>query len=424
MVQLLHVTGSGGLYAGVSYDNTVFVTKDGVDATGLRERLDRPFLTIAAGLAAALTGDQIVIGPGTFAEVTLVIPPAFTSLSIIGSGKATTFITTAAGNGITAAGGVGVQLLTLKNFALGIAGAASAVQINSLSPIPYNTLRIENVLLVAAAGESLQINGCVDYYFENLTCSHAFNNFLSTGIARGCQFADNVQVDRLLPSAQDAGAGWNVFDGCILETNLILADQAQVHTLPNTWVKGSVNGDSLVDDGVTGYRVILENSLGNETAGSGDLSFGALATPLADTILKIRCTGLAPAPNWTFIRSAGTPTPDLNNSKPIPGTVLTLNGAMTASMRGVAVESITLTIVGAAVLDRDYHCIQQAALTGAPGSVNIAIVPPFPSANYNVSVSVSGANGMDPLVGVKAVNQVAIATLVAGTGDITITRNT
>lgn len=58
-------------------NNTVFVMKNGVDATGLVERLDKPFLTIAAALAAAETAFtsrtksdriRIVVEQGHYAE--------------------------------------------------------------------------------------------------------------------------------------------------------------------------------------------------------------------------------------------------------------------------------------------------------------------------------------------------------------------
>lgn len=46
----------------------VFVSKGGSDATGLRGRLDKPFLTLAAAKAAATAGDTIFVAPGTYAE--------------------------------------------------------------------------------------------------------------------------------------------------------------------------------------------------------------------------------------------------------------------------------------------------------------------------------------------------------------------
>lgn len=40
---------------------------NGVDATGLRQRADKPFLTLAAAQTAASSGDTIIVGPGSYA---------------------------------------------------------------------------------------------------------------------------------------------------------------------------------------------------------------------------------------------------------------------------------------------------------------------------------------------------------------------
>lgn len=45
--------------------NTVWVSKDGSDS-GARERLDKPFLTLAAAETAASSGDTIVVLPGAY----------------------------------------------------------------------------------------------------------------------------------------------------------------------------------------------------------------------------------------------------------------------------------------------------------------------------------------------------------------------
>ena len=52
-------------------ENTVFVTKNGNDGTGLIERLDKPFLTITAAISAAVNATKpmtVMVYPGTYAE--------------------------------------------------------------------------------------------------------------------------------------------------------------------------------------------------------------------------------------------------------------------------------------------------------------------------------------------------------------------
>lgn len=64
---VVETAGGGGL-SSVQVGNTVFVSKDGNDGTGLRERLDLPFLTIQAAITAASAGDTVVVHPGTYVE--------------------------------------------------------------------------------------------------------------------------------------------------------------------------------------------------------------------------------------------------------------------------------------------------------------------------------------------------------------------
>lgn len=63
--------------------NTVHVSKEGNDFTGLRNSITRPFLTIGAAIAASVVGDQILVAPGNYPEEGLDI----TGLSLIGLGN-------------------------------------------------------------------------------------------------------------------------------------------------------------------------------------------------------------------------------------------------------------------------------------------------------------------------------------------------
>lgn len=62
--------GMAGL-ANLALENCLFVAKNGNDATALTERLDKPFLTLTAAKAAAVSGDTIFVYPGTYAESNL-----------------------------------------------------------------------------------------------------------------------------------------------------------------------------------------------------------------------------------------------------------------------------------------------------------------------------------------------------------------
>lgn len=62
------ITVPGGGSSALSVGNTLFVDKDGVDATGTRERFDKPYLTITEATSDSLSGDAIEIRPGTYDE--------------------------------------------------------------------------------------------------------------------------------------------------------------------------------------------------------------------------------------------------------------------------------------------------------------------------------------------------------------------
>jgi hypothetical protein len=62
--------GSSGLTS-ITLQNSVFVAKNGDDATGLRNRLDKPFLTCGAAKAAALAGDTVYVFAGVYDEKNL-----------------------------------------------------------------------------------------------------------------------------------------------------------------------------------------------------------------------------------------------------------------------------------------------------------------------------------------------------------------
>jgi hypothetical protein len=60
-------SGGGGTTT-LQLNNTLWVAKNGNDATGTRNLLSKPYLTIAAAIAAASAGDCIFVMPGTYAE--------------------------------------------------------------------------------------------------------------------------------------------------------------------------------------------------------------------------------------------------------------------------------------------------------------------------------------------------------------------
>jgi hypothetical protein len=69
--------------------NAVYVSKSGSDTTGSRNVLSRPFLTINAALAAAQTGDTVVVFPGDFETVAPIVLRNNINFNFIGTGLLT-----------------------------------------------------------------------------------------------------------------------------------------------------------------------------------------------------------------------------------------------------------------------------------------------------------------------------------------------
>lgn len=75
----------------VGPSNAIYVDIAGNDGTGTRGDASKPFLTPAAAFAALQTGDEIVLGPGSFAvPATLVAPAGVQTWNLRGVGPATT----------------------------------------------------------------------------------------------------------------------------------------------------------------------------------------------------------------------------------------------------------------------------------------------------------------------------------------------
>jgi hypothetical protein len=104
----------GGGSGAIDTANTVWVAKDGNDGTGTSDRQDLPFLTIGAAITASVSGDTIMVRPGTYAEEGLTLP---SGVALRGQGGwQTTFVGFTAArtaNLITLADEVSIQGLTL-----------------------------------------------------------------------------------------------------------------------------------------------------------------------------------------------------------------------------------------------------------------------------------------------------------------------
>ncbi len=65
------IPSGGGGSSALSVGNSLFVDVDGSLTTGTRERFDKPYQTLAGGVAAMTPSDRLVVRPGTYAETFL-----------------------------------------------------------------------------------------------------------------------------------------------------------------------------------------------------------------------------------------------------------------------------------------------------------------------------------------------------------------
>lgn len=196
------ITGSGGLTSVVGLGNTVYVSKDGNDATGQRENLALPFLTIGAALLASQADDTIVIGPGTYTENLTLLEKR----SIVGSGNRTTIVAGTAT--LTAPANANGQSVNFDNF-----------QITGLVTLNYGAktagdvlVNTNNMIFGGGLTMSRPINGA--YSLRQYACqsttttSNGFNNVF----CRACEFTNSFVF------AASGGSEVVVLEACSIPT--------------------------------------------------------------------------------------------------------------------------------------------------------------------------------------------------------------
>jgi hypothetical protein len=183
--------GGGGA---LTINNTLFVSKNGNNATAVRNDWTKPFLTIQAAITAALAGDTIYIFPGTYAEA--LVMTQINKVHIKGAGINEVVIAPAAGvpftwvitvAGITqfemsdltlqSAGGGGATCLSIDGNAVADAGSSFPGFVLRKLKIDDNALT--NALDIRRVAD-LRIYDCVvtqaDSLFRNVGRLWAYNS--------------------------------------------------------------------------------------------------------------------------------------------------------------------------------------------------------------------------------------------------------
>jgi len=270
------LSGGGGLST-VDTGNTLWVDAVfGNDVTALVDRQDLPWVTILSALAAATSGDVVMVRPGTYTESALTVPSGVALIStgdwqettILGSAATNTRVTLSASsiiNGFTVeiptnAGAYGVEFAAAAGVAsanyvafVGQAGAAGGGLGNTgtgktiSSEIRYTSGDADTVVEATAgilAMESLHVPGSAGAINAAIRISggargqivHA--NSGAPSVVSGIQVLDGIFI----------GIGVNVFN-C---TNAlrISANTADVR-ITSGLLEGATN-NLLVDPGLTG----------------------------------------------------------------------------------------------------------------------------------------------------------------------------
>ena len=232
---------SAGAPTDVLMSNVLFVDVNGDDGTAVRGSLTNPFATIQAALDAALDGDVVKVGPGTFTEA-LVWPE--TTLVLDGSGLFATIVSGPVGQipiSITATTQA-LPGLQISNLAL-ISDTICLEFVGTGFPTSLaNTAILTNVFM----GNGGAVDPVMQFTcgnFMQLTDVQAEGTINLYNIARAraqnCLF-DYWMSQYVSLNAPSEGRLVHALTDCTIRYNLIVDEQASVHADRDCVVDGVV----------------------------------------------------------------------------------------------------------------------------------------------------------------------------------------
>ncbi len=225
-INTIHVMKADGLYGGN-------------DATGTRQRLDLPYLTITAALAAMQAGDKLVVWPGTYTEDVDIAQDV--TIELIGA-DIVGFV--GVDGGVTA---------TIEGAGCSIVNAGAAENTVALAAGATLNLRVWRVVATGSGGVGLYCNGSV----LNSTC----NVIAPEGIALYAADGTTVHAGDLYT---DSDAALYVNGGTVTVTGNVRSDSDRGALC----VAGSITINGTVTAGTVGIEVNIGTFImnGNVTA--------------------------------------------------------------------------------------------------------------------------------------------------------------
>lgn len=186
----------------VGPSNAIYVDIAGSDATGTRGNAGRPFLTLEAASAVAQSGDEILIGPGTFSStIKPWTTPPVANITVRGSGElAGGTVLTANANIDVVAISNATRSLLMQDLRIAANGTARAVigdGTGAAGAFGNAGLKFENVdiLTGGATADSLNLQFVAEIVLFNVQASAASASFLTCSNIRlrGDTTLGNVQ---------------------------------------------------------------------------------------------------------------------------------------------------------------------------------------------------------------------------------------
>ena len=447
----------------------VWVAKNGNDAKARRGRIDLPFLTIQAGLNAALAGDAILVAPGTYPE-NLVIPD-IDGLAIVGENTTTTIITAALGRTISWVPAAGPGAL-VRSFNL------AKLTVSNTDPLS-NTIHVDGTavsdpntfcgsffcdeIAVTHSGAGIPMNMiCVGRVITSLS---TFTGNTGGGVRiRNCSrfqaTESSIASSVLLPSTVldlgwDRGAGvipglgregYYLSNSTFIGSNTVLSGQpifslgvgctmlgtlttaltffagVGVNQGPVIYLNGS-NG-AFVDPAGSGYVTPPFAGVGNVTI-TLPLTTGGLPRMILDMSggrFYGPVTLVAAGPNRQSVNAKGAIFYAASAGNISAGAFIDLD------LRGATFAQAALAVVGSGAIDRDKVTIQAASV--APAGTAIVFAIPFPSTvttQYTPQFTPTAIPATALAVAITArtatgFTATAVGVAVAATGDFVVTR--
>jgi hypothetical protein len=234
--QIIQSVGGSGGGSGVNWANVIIVAVSGGDHT-----------TITAGLAAASSGDIVLVMPGTYTEaITLVA-----GVTVIGLGNSTApfIIAPAAGSPVTIPSGAGAY--RLHNCTLTPPSGITCVTDNMGASGIAKLYRVS--IGTAGGGDSIDSSGgnaAATLTLEECRISGNFTQFST------CDFIDTVSSSSILPAAS---AGDLTLYGGEVGGNITHVSGQTVAYLNTPFIGGAVTGNATefgnYTDGVNDFEV-------------------------------------------------------------------------------------------------------------------------------------------------------------------------